>query len=303
MTATKALSAKDMNGLKVVNMGDGSAASDAATKGQLDTASAADRSRANHTGTQTSATISDFDSQVRTSRLDQMAAPTGSVGLNSQKLVNVLDPTAAQDAATKNYVDTQLSGLTSGQTLKGDVRAVVASNVNLAAPGTTLDGLTAANGDVFLLVGQTTGSQNGPYVFNGSAAAMTRATNWDSNAEAVRGSYWVVREGTQADKFALLTNDTAITLGTTTPTFTYIGATSGSAQGFAAACPAVSAGADWTVTHNLNSRDVIVQVRRAASPYDEVEVYSKADTVNTVVITPDVALASGEYRALVMKVA
>ncbi len=41
--------------------------------------------RTNHTGTQTASTISDFDTQVRTSRLDQMAAPTGSVSLNSQK--------------------------------------------------------------------------------------------------------------------------------------------------------------------------------------------------------------------------
>jgi hypothetical protein len=292
-----------MNGLKVTNLGDGSSAGDAVNFGQLGTTSTADRSRANHTGTQTAATISDFDSQVRASRLDQMAAPTGSVGLNSQKLTSVLDPTAAQDAATKNYVDTQLSGLTSGQVLKGSVRAVSAVNVNIASPGTTIDGVTAANGDVFLLAGQTTTTQNGPYVFNGSGSAMTRATNWDTVGEAVKGSYWVVREGTQADKFALLTNDTDVTPGTTVPTFTYIGATAGSAQGFAAACPAVSAGADWTVTHNLNSRDVIVQVRRTASPYDEVEVYSAAATVNTVVITPDVALASGEFRALVMKVA
>ena len=35
--------------------------------------------RANHTGTQTAATISDFDTQVRTSRLDQLAAPTAAV--------------------------------------------------------------------------------------------------------------------------------------------------------------------------------------------------------------------------------
>jgi len=37
--------------------------------------------RANHTGTQTASTVSDFDTQVRTSRLDQMAAPTGSVSV------------------------------------------------------------------------------------------------------------------------------------------------------------------------------------------------------------------------------
>lgn len=50
--------------------------------------------------------ISNFDTQVRTSRLDQMASPTVSVSMNSQKITNVLNPTAAQDAATKNYCDT-----------------------------------------------------------------------------------------------------------------------------------------------------------------------------------------------------
>jgi len=70
--------------------------------------------RANHTGTQLAATVSDFDTQVRTSRLDQMAAPTGSVALNAQKLTGVADPTSAQDASTKAYVDAQVNALVDG---------------------------------------------------------------------------------------------------------------------------------------------------------------------------------------------
>jgi hypothetical protein len=61
--------------------------------------------RANHTGTQLAATVSDFDTQVRTSRLDQMAAPTGSVSANSQKITNLATPTSSTDAATKAYAD------------------------------------------------------------------------------------------------------------------------------------------------------------------------------------------------------
>lgn len=61
--------------------------------------------RANHTGTQIASTISGFDTQVRTSRLDQMAAPTGALSLNSQKITSLLDPTAAQDASSKAYTD------------------------------------------------------------------------------------------------------------------------------------------------------------------------------------------------------
>jgi hypothetical protein len=71
--------------------------------------------RASHTGTQTASTISDFDTQVRTSRLDQMAAPTASVSLNSQKITSLATPTANADAATKQYVDTAAaSGVTFG---------------------------------------------------------------------------------------------------------------------------------------------------------------------------------------------
>jgi hypothetical protein len=67
--------------------------------------------RANHTGTQTASTISDFDTQVRTNRLDQMAAPTGSVSVNSQKVTSLATPTDNADAATKAYVDTKVADL------------------------------------------------------------------------------------------------------------------------------------------------------------------------------------------------
>lgn len=301
--ATVAVSNKDMGGLLVKNVGAPVDPGDATRKSYVDDASTADRSRANHTGTQTAATISDFDQQVRSSRLDQMSAPTGPLALNSQRITGLADPASAQDAATRNYVDNQLSAVTSGQVLKGDVRAAVTTNVDISAPGTTLDGLTAQAGDVFLLTAQTTGTQNGPYVWNGAATPMTRATNWDTSAEAVRGSYWVVREGSKADQFALLTNDTAITIGTTVPTFTFIAAQSGVVNGYTTTCPAVSAGGTWTVTHNLNSRFVVAQVARVASPFDFVDVRIERATVNTLSVLPDVAMASGEYEIMVYKVA
>jgi len=67
--------------------------------------------RANHTGTQAASTISDFDTQVRTNRLDQMAAPTGAVSANNQKVTNLGTPTTSTDASTKGYVDTQITNL------------------------------------------------------------------------------------------------------------------------------------------------------------------------------------------------
>ena len=63
--------------------------------------------RGNHTGTQAASTISDFDTQVRTSRLDQMAAPTAAVSFNSQKITNLANPVDNGDAVSLGYFASQ----------------------------------------------------------------------------------------------------------------------------------------------------------------------------------------------------
>jgi hypothetical protein len=63
--------------------------------------------RANHTGTQTASTISDFNTAVRTNRLDQMAAPTSAVALNAQKITGLGLATSSTDAVNINYIESQ----------------------------------------------------------------------------------------------------------------------------------------------------------------------------------------------------
>jgi hypothetical protein len=302
MTARQQLSNKDMNGKVIINQGAPVAANDSARKVDVDNAQAFAKERNNHTGTQLANTISDFAAAVRLQRLDQMSAPTAPVAFNAQRATGIADPTAAQDAATKAYVDAQLAGVATGQVLKGAVRAAVSTPVNLAAPGATLDGLTAANGQIFLLTAQATGSANGPYVYNGSAATMTRAANWDQAAEAVIGSYWIVNEGSKADSFALLANDGTFTLGTTTPSFIFVGAAAAAVAPFEADLGDGSSMV-FNLDHNFNTRAVSVTIYRNAAPGDEVDVYvgHPPTNLNRATVEPDEVWSSGQFHAVVAR--
>jgi hypothetical protein len=111
--------------------------------------------RANHTGTQTASTISDFDTQVRTSRLDQMAAPTAAVALNAQKITGLADPTNAQDAVTLNYITTQKganNGLASldgtGLIPTNQLPALAITETSVVVSQAAMLALTAQVGDV-----------------------------------------------------------------------------------------------------------------------------------------------------------
>ena len=101
--------------------------------------------RANHTGTQLASTISDFDTQVRTSRLDQMAAPTAAVALNAQKITGLGTPTAnTTDAATTAYVDTQITNLVNSAPGILDTLGEIATQIQ--SGGTFYDSLVLKSG-------------------------------------------------------------------------------------------------------------------------------------------------------------
>jgi hypothetical protein len=100
--------------------------------------------RANHTGTQTASTVSDFNTAVRTNRLDQMAAPTGSVSLNSQKITGLATPTDNTDASTKAYVDTKVADLVNSAPSTLDTLGEIAAAIE--AGGTVYESFVLKSG-------------------------------------------------------------------------------------------------------------------------------------------------------------
>ena len=170
------------------------------------------RARSTHTGTQTASTVSDFDTQVRTSRLDQMAAPIAAVPFGGQRATGLADPTSAQDAATKNYVDNTVQGLDA----KASVRVATTANITLSGTQ-TIDGVAVVAGDRVLVKNQTDATTNGVYLV--AAGAWTRTLDMDTWAE-VPGSFIFVEVGTvNADNGFVSTADQGGTLGTTAITW------------------------------------------------------------------------------------
>jgi hypothetical protein len=202
---------------------------------------------AHSTGQRDHTAIADFDAQVRASRLDQLAAPTAAVALNGQRLTGVADPTAAQDAATRAYVLTQINGL-----------------VN-SAPG-VLDTL----GELATALGND--ANFATTIAASIAAAKDRANH----------------TGTQP-----VSTLTGLTAAIDTQLLGRI-AVADIGDGVATL---------FTLTHNFGTRDVVIQVRQNASPWEYVGVDARAASVNTATVqfSATSVPAAGAYRVLITK--
>jgi len=125
--------------------------------------------RANHTGTQAASTISDFDTQVRTSKLNQMAAPAADVSMATYKITNLGTPTSNTDASTKAYVDTSIANLIDGapSTLDtlNEIAAALADNASFSdtvvlKSGSTMTGALAMGTNKITGLGDPTNAQD-----------------------------------------------------------------------------------------------------------------------------------------------
>lgn len=117
--------------------------------------------------------------------------------------VTGVTPTSDGHLATKGYVDSMAEGLPN----KYSCRVRAQGNINISAPGASIDGVTMASGQRFLADQQSTGSEDGIYKWQGAATPAVRADDFPTGFNA-RGSYCFIEEGTDADVGVVCTNDT-----------------------------------------------------------------------------------------------
>ena len=159
---------------------------------------------------------------------------SGTVDVNSSRIVNVTDPSGDQDAATKAYVDSVANGLDVKDSVRLATAAALATSTYNNGAGTitadangalSIDGVTPSASDRVLVKDQASSVQNGIYtvttVGDGSTAfVLTRSPDADTAAELTGGTFFFVEEGTaNADNGYVATHNGTPTFGTTNITF------------------------------------------------------------------------------------
>jgi hypothetical protein len=105
----------------------------------------------------------------------------------------------ASTASGQPVVHEQLLAAIEGLGFKDNVRVATQSNISLATPGASIDGVTMVSLDRVLVKAQTAQTENGIYIWNGAAAAMTRAID-ASTFDELESAVTMVDEGTDSGK-------------------------------------------------------------------------------------------------------
>ena len=261
--------------------------------------------------------------------LDYWGSPDASLNLDTQKIINLVDPTLAQDAATKNYVDTTfagsgaliyqggydasvappsagvLQGWTYAVTVAGtgggffnptlEVGDLIIANIN--TPLTAAD-WTEINKNIDQATATIQGIANFPTA--GGLTVSAGAVSLTTTGPGV-GSVGSVSESLTitTDVKGRVTARTAQAIAITSSQVTNFNTSVNSliaANSFSASVTLSS----QAVIHNLNSKDVIVQLYDTVS-FDTVYADVNRTNVNTVTITFG-ATPANAVRVLISKV-
>ncbi len=247
------------------------------------------------------------------------------------RIRNLPSPVSADEPARLADLNSAVEGLS----WKDSCRVASQTNLNLASPGATIDGITVSVGDRVLVKAQTVAAENGIYICNGAAVSMTRSLDANAAVE-LEQAVTTVQEGTSAGtswrqsvvSFVLDTGEiTWIQFGAS------VGASSETSAGIAeiATQTETDSGTDdarfvtplklnaWAsktrraqatigdgtstqfdVNHNFATRDVLVQVYQASGNYEQVNCDVSLPSTNSARLNFAAAPAANAYRVVVM---
>lgn len=266
--------------------------------------------------------------------LDYWGNPDAAIDMDNQKVVNLTDPTSAQDAATKNYVDTTFAG--SGALIyQGGYDATTAAPSTGVKQGWTYAVTVAGTGSPagfwsptlevgdLIIANQDTPVNAGDWTeINKNIDVATATVQGIANFPTAGGlsvsagavslassGVTAATKGTASKSASVTVNAKGIVTALSDQDIqiaasqvTNFCAEVESCQTAREKVGTIGSATSWTITHNFGTRNVVATVYQNSGSYQEVKTTVTRPTVNTVVISVAFAVGANALNYMLQQV-